>query len=64
MKILVSHSGTMKTSGHMFGRNPLINSVAVAYILCSYHKLISNDNNVEKKYKDVFWPAVELILPL
>ena len=26
--------------------------------------LNSNDNSVEKKYKDVFWPAIELILPL
>jgi len=26
--------------------------------------LISNDNSMEKKYKDVFWPAIELILPL
>ena len=26
--------------------------------------LVSNDNRVGKKYKDVFWPAIELILPL
>ena len=26
--------------------------------------LISNDNNVGKEYKDVFSPAIELILPL
>jgi hypothetical protein len=26
--------------------------------------LMSNDNGVEKKGKDVFWPAIELILPL
>ena len=26
--------------------------------------LFSNDNSVVKKYKDVFWPAIELILPL
>ena len=26
--------------------------------------LISNDKSVGKKYKDVFWPAIELILPL
>jgi len=26
--------------------------------------LISNDNSVEKGIKDVFWPAIELILPL
>jgi len=26
--------------------------------------LISNDNSVEKKYKDGFWPAIELILHL
>jgi len=26
--------------------------------------LISNDNSAEKEYKDVFWPAIELILSL
>jgi hypothetical protein len=26
--------------------------------------LISNDNSVEKKHKNVFWLAIELILPL
>jgi hypothetical protein len=26
--------------------------------------LISNGNSVKKKYEDVFWPAIELILPL
>jgi hypothetical protein len=25
--------------------------------------LISTDNSVEKEYKDVFWLAIELILP-
>jgi hypothetical protein len=26
--------------------------------------LINNDNNVEKEIQSLFWPAVELILPL
>jgi len=26
--------------------------------------LNSNDNSVEKEIQDVFWPAIELILPL
>ena len=26
--------------------------------------LISNDNSVENEIKGVFWPAIELILPL
>jgi len=29
-----------------------------------FSMLISNDNSVEKEYKDVFWLAIELILPL
>jgi len=46
-------------------KGAIINGVTyegVAEFIC-LGTLISNDNSVEK-YKDIFWPAIELILPL
>jgi hypothetical protein len=47
-------------------KGPTINGVTYEGVAEFIHlgTLISNDNSVEKEIKDVFWQAIELILPL